>query len=464
MKSTVEPLEGNKVKVSVEVDAEEFEKAIDAAFRTLAKQVNIRGFRRGKVPRRILEAQFGGDMARQQALQDALPEYYAQAVRDNEVDVIAPPEIDITVGAEQGPVGFDAVVEVRPSVTITGYAELEVSIPRPETTEEDVDDRIDQMRGQHGEFAAADRAAADGDQVLVDIAGSQNGEPIEGLTAEDYQYEVGSGTVVAEIDENLRGAKAGDVITFTAAHPEEGEDELSFTLTVKEVRGSVLPEVTDAWVAEVSEHASVDALRSEIKRQISRQRLVAANQALHERSAEALANLVTDEVPEAMIDSEVSARVQNLAGRLRQQKIELGRFLELTGQSPKDLVAQYREPATQAIRMDLALRAVGEQEAIEVSDEDLDKFFDSQAQQFSQPTSDIRDAYQRAGQMSAVRSEIKKSKALEWVLEHVNIVDEDGSLVDRGALVFPSDLAGEHDHDHDHHNDHDETPVRTGEE
>ena len=167
-----------------------------------------------------------------------------------------------------------------------------------------------------------------------------------------------------------------------------------------------------------------------------------------------------------MIDSEVSARVQNLAGRLRQQKIELGRFLELTGQSPKDLVAQYREPATQAIRMDLALRAVGEQEAIEVSDEDLDKFFDSQAQQFSQPTSDIRDAYQRAGQMSAVRSEIKKSKALEWVLEHVNIVDEDGSLVDRGALVFPSDLAGEHEHDHehDHHNDHDETPVRTGEE
>ena len=140
MRSTVEPLEGNKVKLSVEVDVEEFDKAVDQAFRKLSGQVNIRGFRRGKVPRRVLEAHLGGQgVARQQALQDSLPDYYAEAIRTHEVDVIASPEIDITSGGDEGPVAFDAVVEIRPSVVIEGYDHLEVTVPRPVATDEDID-------------------------------------------------------------------------------------------------------------------------------------------------------------------------------------------------------------------------------------------------------------------------------------------------------------------------------------
>lgn len=458
VKSTVEPLEGNKVKVSVEVDAEEFEIAIASAFRTLAQQVNIKGFRRGKVPRKILEAQFGGGMARQQALRDSLPDFYAKAVREHEVDVIAAPEFAVTAGADDGAVAFDAVVEIRPNITISGYEALEVTIPSPHVAEADLEERIERLRSQNGDFESAERPAADGDQVLIDIEGSQDGEEIEGLTAADYQYEVGSGAVVAEIDENLRGAKAGDVLSFPAKHPEEGEGDLAFTVTVKEVRGAVLPEVTDEWVAQVTEFASVEELRSKLGEQLRGQRLVEANQAFQQRTADALGGLVTDDVPEAMIDSEISARIQTFAQRLRQQNVELGRFLQMTGQAPGDLVAQYRDPATQAIKVDLALRAVAEAQSVDPSDEDFDRFFDTQARQFGQSVEEIREAFQRAGQMGAVRSEIKKGKALEWVLERVRIVDEEGNSVDRAALEFP---AAEPSNEDDSNSD---TPAEPGED
>jgi trigger factor len=438
MRSTVEPLEGNKVKLSVEVDAEEFDKAVDAAFRKLAGQVSIRGFRRGKAPRRVLEAHFGGPgVARQQALQDALPDYYAEAIRTHEVDVIASPDIDITSGAEDGPVAFDAVVQVRPSVKVSGYENLQITVPRPTVAQEDIDERVTRLRTQHAEFEAADRPAADGDQVLVDITGSQNGEPIEGLVAEDYLYEVGSGAVVPEIDENLRGAKAGDSVEFDAKHPEEGEDNLHFVVELKEVRGSVLPELTDEWVAENTEHATIDAWQEDLRNQMQRARLVGANMALQQRTAEALAELVTDEIPEAMVESEVSARVQNFAARLRQQNMELGQYLQLTGTTPEQLVEQHRQPSNEAIKVDLALRAVGETEGLEVTDEDLDNHFAQLARQYGMDAGEIRENFERAGQVPAVRSEILKGKALDWVLERVSVVDEDGNVVDRAALELP---------------------------
>jgi trigger factor len=439
MRSTVEPLEGNKVKLSVEVEADEFDKAVDDAFRKLANQVNVRGFRRGKVPRKVLEAHLGGPaIARQQALQDSLPDYYAEAVRNHEVDVIASPEIDITSGAEDGPVAFDAVVEIRPSVEISGYDDLQITVPRPDVIEADVDERIDRLRTQNAEFEAADRPAADGDQVLVDITGSQDGEEIEGLVAEDYLYEVGSGAVVPEIDENLRGAKAGDHLSFDAKHPEEEDAELHFDVDVKEVRASVLPELTDEWVAENTEHETEEAWRADLREQISRARLVGANMAMQQRAAEALAGLVGDDVPEALVDGEVSARIQNFAMRLRQQNIELGRYLELTGTTTEQLVEQHREPSLQAIKVDLALRAVAEAEGLEATAEDIDKHFDELARQYGVPAEQIRENFDRAGQLPAVRSEIRKGKALDWVLERVSLVDEDGNPVERSALELPT--------------------------
>ncbi len=262
MKSTVEPAEGNKVKVSVEVDESEFDGDVDAAFRRIAHEVRIPGFRPGKAPRRILEARIGTEAARAEAMQHALPEYYAQAVSGHDVDVIAPPEIDVTAGEDEGAVVFDAVVEVRPTAIVGGYASLRITVERPSASEEEIDARVEHLRQQFATLADVDRPARDGDSVTIDISGTQDGEPRDGLTAEGYQYEVGAGSVVPELDEQLRGAKVGDILTFTADHPDPDEDPVDFRVLVKEVREKVLPDLDDAFAAEASEFDTVEELRA----------------------------------------------------------------------------------------------------------------------------------------------------------------------------------------------------------
>lgn len=449
VKSTVETLEGNKVKLFIEVEASEIDQQVDEAFKRLAKQVRLPGFRPGKAPRRVLEARLGVGMARQDALRESLPEYYAEAVKTHEVDVIAAPELEITAGAEEGPVAFEAVVETRPLLTLSGYEQLKVTVPSPNVDEAEVEARIERLRTQHADHEVVERPAADGDQVLIDISGSQGGEPVEGLTATDYLYEVGSGGVVAEIDENLRGAAAGASLEFDAEHPEEDEEGLRFSIVVHEVRGRVLPEPTDEWVAEVSEYATLDAMREGYRAQQSRQRIVAANMALQQKTAEALVELITEDVPQPLIQNELSARINNLDSRMRGQGMDLNRYLQLTGQSAEDLVAEYRSASEQAVKVDLALRAVAENEGFEVTEEDIEKHFVEMARRFGSEApgvEEIRANFERAGQMLAVRSDIKKGKALDWLLERVEIVDEDGNAVDRASLELST---GNDDNDTD---------------
>ena len=264
MRSTLEPVEGNKVKLSVEVSADEFEKEVDAAFRRIAREVRIPGFRPGKAPRQLLEARLGTDAARSDALQHALPEYYSEAVLEHEVDVIAAPEIDITAGEESGDVVFDAVVEVRPQINLGGYASLRITVDNPEATEDEIAERIDRLRENFAELQTVDRPAIDGDNVSIDIAGTQAGEPQAGLTTEDYLYEVGSGSVVPELDENLRGAKPGDILQFTANHPDPDEDPIDFRVLVKEVKAKILPAADDEWAKEASEFDTLDELRVDL--------------------------------------------------------------------------------------------------------------------------------------------------------------------------------------------------------
>ena len=278
MKTSVETLEGNKVRLSVEVDEDEFEAAVDSAFKRIANEIKIPGFRPGRAPRKLLEARLGTGVAREEALREALPGYYADAVRAHEVDVIAAPEIDITDGEESGPVAFDAVVEVRPQITLAGYTDLEVEIPSPVPSEEEIDAQIERLRDQFGELETVDRPAREGDHVRIDIAGSVGGEAVEGLTADDYLYPVGSSGIVPEIDEQLTGAKVGDILEFDAAHPDPDEDgELHFRVLVKEVKEKVLPEVNDEWVNEASEFDTVVELRADYLDRMTRVRSATAS-------------------------------------------------------------------------------------------------------------------------------------------------------------------------------------------
>lgn len=440
MKATVEPLEGNRVKLSVEVDEDEFDHAIDAAFRKIAREVRIPGFRPGKAPRKVLEARIGPDAARHQALHDSIPDYYAEAVREHDVDVIAAPEIDITDGEETGGVAFDAVVEIRPVVSVPGYASLQVTIPSPEPSEDEVDAQLETLRKQFAELEVVGRTAVEGDYVTVDIAGSQDGEPLEGLTADDYLYPLGSGAIVPELDDELTGAKPGDILEFDAAYPgadpdaDETPSPLRFRVLVKEVKAQVLPDLDDEFAAEASEFETLDELRDDLRRRMGGVRRVQAQMALREKASEALAELVEDDLPEALVSAELNDRLQDLALRLQAQGITLEQWLAASGKGQEELVGELRQTAAVAAKVDLALRAVADAQGIEVDDDDLQAELDTLAERVDSTPAKVRDQLERADQMPAIRSDVRKRKALEWLLDAVVIVDEEGRTVDRSDL------------------------------
>ncbi|MFL6204204.1 MAG: trigger factor [Acidimicrobiales bacterium] len=440
MKSTVEPLEGNKVKLSVEVDASEFESAVDAAFKKIAREVRLPGFRPGKAPRKVLEARLGPLAGREQALHDSLPDYYSAAVIEHEVDVIAAPEIDITGGQESGDVAFDAVVEVRPSIEVPGYGALSVTLERPEVDDDALDAQIDRMRDLDSTLEAVERPAQEGDTVTIDIAGTLDGEPQSGLTADDYSYTVGSGAITPEVDEQLIGAEAGATLSFTATHPDPDEERsLEFELTVKDVKEKVLPELTDEWASEASEFDTVAELRASLADRMSRVRKAQAQMALREKVGEALAALVTDDIPDPMIGQEMQERLQDLAMRLQAQGMQLEQYLAMTGAEPEAFSQELRDTATEAVKVDLALRAVADAEGIECTDEDLEADLEGVAARVGDEVEEVRERLERGGQMSAVRSDIRKRKALEWLLERVEVLDPEGATIDRSELELPSD-------------------------
>jgi trigger factor len=444
VKSSVEVLEDHKVKVSVEVDEAEFEEAIDAAFKRIAREVRIPGFRPGKAPRRILEARLGGDVGRQEALREGLPEYYARAVVEHEVDVIAAPEIEITSGHEVGPVVFDAVVQVRPKITLTGYQNLRVEVPNPTVGEDEIDAQVERLRRQSGELQAVDRPAVDGDHATVDIAGSIAGEPVESLSVDDYLYEVGSGVVIAELDDHLRGANVGDILVFDAKHPDpEVTDPITFRVLVKEVKEQVLPEVTDEWASEASEFETVAELRADIAERVGSIKRVQAMLALRERVVDALVQLVEDDAPAPMIDGEVQRRIEDLAHRLQHQGASIEQYLEATGTSPDDLIAELRAQAASAVKADLAIRAVIEAEGFAADDDEVDAEIARIAARVEQPVEEVRSQLERAGQLSAVRSDVTRGKALEWLADRAEVVDQEGVAIERSLLEPPAPAAEE---------------------
>ncbi len=430
-------MDDNRVKVSVDIDAEEFEQKLDEAFRKLARQVRLPGFRPGKAPRRVLEARLGPQAARGEALSDAVPEYYAQAVNDHDVDVISPPEIDITGGAEEGPVSFDAVVEVRPLITITGYDQLKAEVPSPVPTDEEIDQQVDQLRKQFGELGPVTRPAIDGDTVTMDIYGTYNGEEVEGLTVDDYAYEVGQGAVVPEIDEELRGSKAGEILEFNAQHPDPDEDGLlRFRILVKEVQETVLPDFDDEFAQEASEFDTAEELRTDVSDNIARAKRANALASLGTQVGEQLAELVTDDIPDALVDSEVQHRLRTLQMRLGSQGIEMDAYLEAIGQTAEEMAEALREPALQEAKTDLALRAVAAAESIEATDEDVDFELAMLAAQVGQTVDDLKSSVFAAdeGSLKGVRLDAKMRKTREWVLERVEIKDPDGNPIQRSSL------------------------------
>ncbi len=440
--ATVEELEGSLVKLSITVPDAEFDKAITAAFRKIAQEVRIPGFRPGKAPRRLLESRLGAAVGREQALRDALPDYYAEAVIANKVDVIAAPEIEITAGHDHGDVEFTAVVEVRPVVHLVGYEGVRVTIPDPTVAEADVDSQVDALRGRFAELEDSEHPLIDGNFAVIDLTGSIDGEEADGLSASDFMIEVGSGSVLDELDVALRGKKTGDIVEFTAELPERFGDRagatVDFRFLVKDTKNRVLPEPDDEFAQNASEFDTIDALRADVRRRIDTMRRVQAQMAVREKVLEEVADLVDIEPPAPLVSQEMQTRLEDMARRLQQQGVSFEQYMAATGTEPEQITNDLREAGERAVKIDLALRAVVVQEAIEVSDDEVDDELHRLAERLGRKVAEVRRNLERGGRLEAVRSDLAHGKAVAFLVDHASVVNEEGVELDLTIPEAPS--------------------------
>ncbi len=466
MKTTIEALDGNKIKLSIEVEETEFERYLDGAFRKISTQIRIPGFRQGKAPRQLIEAQIGKEAARSQAIEDAIPASLALAVREHDLDIIATPEVNLTSGQEDGNVLFDATCEVRPVVNVAGYEGLRVELPALVASSEDIEEVVTHERKRHATLVDVDRSAKIDDQVTLDLVGSRDGTPLPGLNVDDWLYEVGKNWVAEDFDKNIIGATTGQKLEFTSL-PSGMTETADFVVTVKKIQEQVLPELNDEWVAEhLAEHETIDAWKSSVQTRIEESRLNQIRNTVVEKTTAALAELVEIEAPEAMVSSDLRGRVQNTLKQFESQGISMEQWLSITQQTAEQFVDALKEQSTLAVKVDIALRAVALAQKLDATEDDLEMQFERIAAQVKKKPAAIRKAYDKNDAIADLRAQISKSKAIDWLLHNSKFVDDQGNTIDTdtvlgdhnhdeivtsesGEITSDND-AQEHDHDSDH--------------
>jgi trigger factor len=434
MRATSTNLDDNRIKLTVEIDEVEMDEAIDAAAASLSKQMTVKGFRKGKVPKTVMIAHLGGpDVLRSEAIRESMPDFYSRAVADTLSDPIGQPDINITAGEESGLLSFEAEVEVRPELSIKGQNELRVTIPSPVVNDEEVNSQIDRFRETDAVLKEVDRPIMTGDLVAMDIHVEQITTEAEPIDMSDYMYTVGSGVITEGVDELIVGLRAGEELKLNGSM---GPGVVAtYELKLKQVKERELPELTDTWVAENTEWEGVDAMRDAILIQMRSMKIVEAQSSQRDAVLMAVSELVSEEsVPDVLVEGETSERLQELGQRLAQQKLNLETFLQITKQTPDELLEALRRDAVRAVRIDLAMRALVRAEKLEPTAEEVDKELEETAKAMGVDAARLRTNLRDSGRVVAFNAEVAKMKASRWLQEHATFVDPDGVEIDRGLL------------------------------
>ncbi len=432
--SKITTQDDDKIKLSVVIENEEFDREVGEALKRISKNIKLPGFRPGKIPRKVIEARLGPAAGRQDALEHSLPTYYGRALIENEVDAIGPPEIEITSDISHGSVTFDATVPIRPKPSISGHGSLEVEVPSPEVTEEEFQNQLDSMRKHLATLEEAEKPAEEGDLVTIDIEGTQDGEPVPGLSATEYLYEVGSGTVLPEVDEYLTGSSEGDHLEFDAKHPTEEESSFSIDIKVGQVQIRILPEVDNDFASQVSEFETADELMTDLRHRMNETKCEQVGMLARDLIAKAIGDLIEIELPEELIESEIDRRIRDLEMRLNSQGLELDKYLEATGGEIEAIREDFRETAEVSARIDLGLRAVAHVEYLDEEEEAFENYLEKMATQMQMKAEELHDALKQSGRLIDVRADIAKEAALQWIFDRVKLLDEDGNQVDSAIL------------------------------
>jgi trigger factor len=433
MQTTVEETARHTVRLTVEVPADEFEAELDRAYRRVASEVKIPGFRKGKAPRQIIDVQVGKAAVYEELIREAVPAYYVQAVREHQLAPIADPEIDLDQVEEGKPLVFTATVEVRPRLTLAedDYKSVTVHRPPAEVSEAEVSEQLDRLRERFAELSVVGHPARRGDYVLTDIRGTIHDEEVPEATGRDVLYEVGSGGLVPELDAELEGKRAGDIVKFNASLPERfGErsgQEITFQALVKEVKEKVLPPADDAFAKTASEFDTLEELRGDIRAKLHMVKEAAADAAVRDRVLLELVSRLDTDLPDTLVDQETERRVQNASERAERQGLTLEQVLEAGGVDELQFRSDARGHAIRAVKADLILEAVARQEGIQVAKEDLEREIRALAESMGRDPKEVTRLLEKSGQITHLAGDIIRSKALDLLVENANVVSEGSS-------------------------------------
>ncbi|MDQ0858185.1 trigger factor [Bacillus sp. V2I10] len=423
MSAKWEKLEGNQGVLTVEVDAETFSKALDEAFKKVSKQVNIPGFRKGKVPRGMFEQRFGVESLYQDALDIILPEVYPQAVEEAGIDPIDRPEIDVEQIEKGKNLIFTAKVVVKPEVKLGEYKGLEVEKMNAEVSEEDVDAEIKTLQERHAELVVKEEGAVEnGDTVVIDFEGFVDGEAFEGGTAENYTLEIGSGSFIPGFEDQLVGLEAGGEKDVEVTFPEEYHAEnlagkpATFKVKLHEIKAKELPALDDEFAKDVDEEVeSLEALKAKTRTRLEETRKAEAENTLRDSLVDKASDNAEVDIPQVLIENEVNRMMQEFEQRLQAQGMNLELYFQFSGQDEDALKEQMKEDASKRVKYNLTLEAIAKAENIEVTDEDVDAEIAKMAEMYNMPVENIKQAL---GSLEGLKEDLKVRKAIDFLVEN----------------------------------------------
>ncbi|MET7650790.1 MULTISPECIES: trigger factor [unclassified Streptomyces] len=434
MKSAVETLNPTRVRLSIEVPFEELKDSLDAAYKKINQQVTVKGFRKGKIPARVIDQRFGRGAVLEEAVNDALPKFYTEAVNEAEIDVLGQPEVDITELKDGETLNFTAEVDVRPALELPeDFSSIEVEVDAVEVSEEDIDKAVEQLRERFASTSPVERAAEDGDVVTVDLEAKVDGEILEDGVASGVSYTIGSGELLEGIDEAVKGLEAGGETTFTSELKggSAAGKEAEVTVKVTQVAARELPELDDEFAQLASEFDTLEELKADSRKRLENTKQYDQATQAQERVLEKLLELVEVPVPEKLLEDEVNTRKHNLEHhQLGQMGLDLDKYLEIQGKSAEEFETETREAAVKGIKTQFVLDELVKREKLNVNQEELTEHLMRRAASSGMSPDQFAQAVVEGGQVPLLVGEVARGKALATVVESATVKDTNGEVVD----------------------------------
>ncbi|OBA81654.1 trigger factor [Mycolicibacterium elephantis] len=432
MKSTVEKLSPTRVRINVEVPFTELEPEFDRAFKQLAKQVRLPGFRPGKAPRKLLEARVGREAMLDQVVSEALPGRYSEAVTSSDVSPIGQPDIEITKKEYGEDLVFTAEVDVRPDIELPDLDSLKITVDPIEVTDEEVDAELQSLRARFGTLKGVDRPAQTGDFVSIDLSGSIDGKELPEAATEGLSHEVGSGQLVEGLDEAIVGLKDGESRVFTTklAAGEHAGEEAQVTVTVKSVKERELPEPDDEFAQLASEFDTIDELRDNLREQVQRTKRVQQAEQIRDKVLETLLEQVEVPLPEKIVQAQIDDTLHSAIHSLDHDEARFAEMLEKQGSSREEFDADNRSNAEKAIKTQLLVDAIADKLDVQVGQNDLTERLVLMSQQYGMEPQQLLQALQQNNQLPAMFADVRRGLAVAAVVQRATVTDTEGDVID----------------------------------